>query len=71
MNDPRLCPHCGYDLVKDAPIILNDFSMLGPLSPLYYRGQPIEDHIVPIPFESAGAGRGRAGVSAVMWKLAA
>lgn len=34
----RFCPHCGYDLVKDQPIIINDFSMLGPQSPLYYRG---------------------------------
>lgn len=35
----RFCPHCGYDLLKDQPIIINDFSMLGPQSPLYYRGK--------------------------------
>jgi DNA-binding response OmpR family regulator len=37
----RICPHCGYDLVIDAPVILNDFSMLNSLAPLYYRGQVI------------------------------
>jgi DNA-binding response OmpR family regulator len=36
------CPHCGYDLVHDQPIILNDFSMLSSHSPLLYRGQPIK-----------------------------
>lgn len=38
MNDPRLCPHCGYDFVKDAPIILNDFSMMNAAAPLRYKG---------------------------------
>jgi DNA-binding response OmpR family regulator len=42
VNDPRLCPHCGYDLVRDAPILLNDFSMLSSMSPLCYLGQPIK-----------------------------
>lgn len=35
------CPHCGYDLARDAPLFLNGFSMLGPDSPLYYNGQRI------------------------------
>lgn len=42
MSEAKVCPHCGYDLVADAPIILNDFSMLSPLSPLCFRGQPIK-----------------------------
>jgi DNA-binding response OmpR family regulator len=36
-----MCPHCGFDLAKDQPIILNDFSMLSPIAPLCYRGQPL------------------------------
>jgi len=41
VNDPRVCPHCGYDLAKDAPILLNDFAMLGPMSPLTWKSTPI------------------------------
>lgn len=36
------CPHCGYDLVHDAPIILNEFSMLGPVSPLTVNGESVK-----------------------------
>lgn len=45
MNEARVCPCCGYDLVKDAPILLNDFSMMGPASQLVYKGQPL--HLTP------------------------
>lgn len=37
----RICPHCGYDLIVDAPIILNDFAMMGPMSPLSFLGRPV------------------------------
>lgn len=41
MTQP-FCPHCGYDLHLDAPILLNDFSMLGPMAPLQWRGESIK-----------------------------
>lgn len=37
-----MCPGCGRNLVADQPIILNDFSMLSDMSPLYYRGTRIK-----------------------------
>jgi DNA-binding winged helix-turn-helix (wHTH) protein len=40
------CPCCGYDLVVNQPILLNDFSMMSPISPLTYRGEPI--HLPPM-----------------------
>lgn len=36
-----ICPHCGYDLAKDQPILLNDFSMHSSISPLCWRGTAI------------------------------
>lgn len=33
-----ICPCCGYDLVADAPIVINDFSMHGAGYPLLYQG---------------------------------
>lgn len=36
------CPHCGYDLHFDAPIILNDYSMLGQYAPFCYLGNSIQ-----------------------------
>lgn len=36
-----LCPHCGYDLIVDQPIIINDWAMMSPVTPLRYRGHPI------------------------------
>lgn len=41
MIEAKICPHCGADLAKDQPIIINDFSMLSPLSPLCYKGMPL------------------------------
>jgi DNA-binding response OmpR family regulator len=38
----KMCLGCGRDLVPDQPIIINDFSMLSAMSPLYYRGNPIK-----------------------------
>jgi DNA-binding response OmpR family regulator len=38
----KMCPGCGRDLVPDQPIIINDFSMLSAVSPLFYRGRPIK-----------------------------
>ena len=35
------CPECGHDLLVDAPVLLNDFAMLGPLWPLSYKGEPV------------------------------
>lgn len=35
------CPHCGFDLSADQPILINDFSMLGPGAPLCYQGQAL------------------------------
>lgn len=37
-----MCPGCGRDLVPDQPIIINEFSMLSAMSPLFYRGKPIQ-----------------------------
>lgn len=37
----HVCPHCGYDLLRDEPIILNDFSMIGPDYPLCYKTKPV------------------------------
>lgn len=37
----HFCPHCGYDLVLDAPVLINDFSMMGAMSQLWWRDQPI------------------------------
>jgi DNA-binding response OmpR family regulator len=37
-----MCPGCGRDLIPDQPIIINDFSMLSAMSPLYFKGNPIK-----------------------------
>lgn len=31
------CPHCGYDSRLDTPVMINDFSMTGPGSALFYK----------------------------------
>lgn len=38
----KMCPGCGLDLTPDQPIIINNFSMLSAVSPLYYLGKPIK-----------------------------
>lgn len=38
----KMCPQCGYDLIIDQPVIINNFSMLGAHAPLSYKGQPIK-----------------------------
>lgn len=37
----RVCPHCGYDIEADSPILINDFAMNGPTHPLFYKGEAI------------------------------
>ena len=37
-----VCPSCGYDLVRDSHIIINEFSMLSPGGDLYYRGERVQ-----------------------------
>jgi DNA-binding response OmpR family regulator len=37
----HICPHCGYDLVRNGPIIIDNWSMLGPGYPLCYKGKPV------------------------------
>jgi DNA-binding response OmpR family regulator len=37
----HICPHCGFDLVKNGPVIIDNWSMLGPGYPLCYEGRPI------------------------------
>jgi DNA-binding response OmpR family regulator len=39
---PALCPHCGYDIEMDMPVLINDFSMTGAGYPLFYRGLKVE-----------------------------
>lgn len=41
MSHP-FCPGCGRDLMIDQPIILNDFAMMGPMSPLTFKGTTIK-----------------------------
>lgn len=36
-----LCPHCGYDLQLDTPILIDDFSMMNSMSHLWWRDQVI------------------------------
>jgi DNA-binding response OmpR family regulator len=40
-HDAAFCPHCGYDLRLDTPILLNDFSMMSSYSHLRWRGEAI------------------------------
>jgi DNA-binding response OmpR family regulator len=35
------CPCCGYDLINDQPILLNDFAMMSSVSQLTYKGQSV------------------------------
>jgi DNA-binding response OmpR family regulator len=37
-----MCPHCGFDIALDQPVVLNEFSMLSSMSPLYWNGQAIK-----------------------------
>lgn len=37
----KFCPHCGFDLVVDTPILLNDYSMIGAGRPLMYKGRKV------------------------------
>jgi DNA-binding response OmpR family regulator len=41
VNQP-FCPHCGFDLVQDAPILLGDFAMMSSISPLQWQGHSIK-----------------------------
>jgi DNA-binding response OmpR family regulator len=45
MRELQVCPHCGYDLVTNAPMMINDFTMNGPSHPLLYRGRRL--HLTP------------------------
>lgn len=38
----NFCPHCGYDLVLDSPILIDDFSMMSSHAPLYWRGEQVD-----------------------------
>lgn len=42
MKEERLCPHCGFDLKVDSPVMLDDFSMDGAGYPLLYKGRPVK-----------------------------
>lgn len=35
------CPHCGYDLRLDTPILIDDFSMMSSISMLRWKGEVI------------------------------
>lgn len=35
------CPHCGYDIRLDTPVLINDFLMLGPGCDLFYQGHEV------------------------------
>lgn len=37
----HMCPHCGYDLLLDAPILIDDFSMMSLISNLWWRETPV------------------------------
>jgi DNA-binding response OmpR family regulator len=37
----QFCPHCGYNLANDIPVLINDFSMMNSDSPLYWKGSVI------------------------------
>lgn len=34
------CPRCGYDTRLDTPVLINDFSMMGPAADLFWSSQP-------------------------------
>lgn len=36
-----MCPHCGYDLHLDLPILINDFAMAGMGSALIYKSRSV------------------------------
>jgi DNA-binding response OmpR family regulator len=38
----HFCPNCGTNVMRDAPILLNDFSMMGESFPLMFRNIPIK-----------------------------
>jgi len=38
----RFCPHCGYDLQLDGAVLINDFSMMGPMAPLWWGEQVVK-----------------------------
>jgi DNA-binding response OmpR family regulator len=37
----HVCPHCGYDLLHNGPILIDEWSMMAPGAPLFYDGTPI------------------------------
>lgn len=39
MTAHKTCPHCGYDLIVDMPIVVNDFAMNGAGHSLLYKGE--------------------------------
>lgn len=41
MKHHPICPHCGFDLDNDQPIVIDDFFMFGPGAPLCYQGRPL------------------------------
>lgn len=47
MKHHPFCPHCGYDLHLDQPVILNDFAMFGAGAPLVYKGLPLPQPLTP------------------------
>lgn len=42
MNVRPFCHRCGADLLRDVPVVINDFSMLGPGHPLCFCGNAIK-----------------------------
>jgi DNA-binding response OmpR family regulator len=50
----HFCPNCGWDVARDQPILINNFSMFGDGHPLHYMGKQIK--LTP-------------GESAICWSL--
>ena len=36
-----ICPCCGYDLINDQPILIDDFAMWGAGYPLFFKGHQV------------------------------
>lgn len=36
-----MCPHCGYDLVRNGPILIDRWSMMSPNAPLFFEQMQI------------------------------
>lgn len=37
-----LCPHCGYDLRLDTPVLIDDFSMMSSVAVLRWEGEAVK-----------------------------